>query len=138
MNGWAAPMAHDVLRDSALARSLTDALGDFSDLIGKEVRLAKAEIAEKIATKLTASIWMVAAGVLGFIAALVLVQAAVLAIASFGIALHWACLLVAAVLVALAAAAFFHARSAAAEDLTPSRSITQITKDIATIKEQLT
>jgi hypothetical protein len=131
-------MAHDVLRDSALARALIGAMSDFSDLIGKEVRLAKAEIAEKVAIRLKASVWMVAAAALGFIAVLVLVQAAVLAIASFGVALHWACLLVGSVSAALASAAFFHGRSVATDDLTPSRSLTQITKDIATIKEQLT
>ena len=88
--------------------------------------------------KLKASVWMVAAGFLGLIAALLVIQAIVFAIASFGLALHWACLLVAAVLAAGAAAAFYHGRSLAEEPLLPERSIQQITRDIKTAREQLT
>jgi cobalamin synthase len=51
------------------------------------------------------------AGVLGVVAVLLVVEAAVFALASFGLALHWSCLLVAAVLAASGAAAFYHGRS---------------------------
>ena len=99
---------------------------------------AKAEVTVKIGAKLKASVWMVAAGLLGMIAALLVIQAIVFAIASFGLALHWSCLLVAAVLAAGGAAAFYHGRSLAEEQLLPERSIKQITRDIETAKEQLT
>lgn len=131
-------MAHDTLRNSNVARALTDLFADLSDLVQKEIRLAKAEVSEKIASRLRASVWMIAAGMLGLVAGSLAVLAAVFAIASFGIALHWACLLVAAVLAAGGAAAFYHGRSVAEESLLPTRTARQITRDIKTAKEQLT
>ena len=130
-------MAHDRLLNAGLTRALTDLLADLADLVRKEMQLAKAEATEKIASGLRASVWMVAAAVLGLIAVLLLVEAVVFAIASFGLALHWSCLLVAAVLAAGAAAAFYHARSVVEGDILPTRTAKQITQDIKTAKEQL-
>jgi Putative Actinobacterial Holin-X, holin superfamily III len=130
-------MAHD-LRDSGLVQALTDLLGDLADLLRKELQLAKAEITEKIVSRLRAGVWMVVAGALGIVAALLLVEAAVFAIASFGIALHWSCLIVAALFAAAAAAAFFQGRSQAQDELLPARTARQISQDIRTAKEQLT
>jgi uncharacterized membrane protein YgcG len=140
-------MAHDKLRNSGLVQGLTELLADLSDLVQKEVRLARAEVTEKISAKLHASAWMVAAGLLALVAALLIVEAAVFAIASFGLALHWACLLVAAILAAAGAAMFYHGRSLAEEDLLPARaeedllparSVRQVRRDIETAKEQMT
>jgi uncharacterized protein YacL len=131
-------MAHERLRNSGLAQALTDLLADLADLLRKELQLAKTEITEKIVSRLRASVWMVVAGLLGMVAALLLVEAAVFALASFGIALHWSCLLVAAVLAAAAAAAFFQGRAAAQDELLPTRTAKQISQDIKTAKEQLT
>ena len=72
------------------------------------------------------------------IAALLVVEAAVFALASLGLELHWACLLVAAVLAAAGAAAFYHGRSVAETELLPTRTVRQVTQDIKTAKEQLT
>jgi uncharacterized protein YacL len=130
-------MAHD-LRNSGLVQALTDLFADLADLLRKELQLAKTEITEKIVSRLRASVWMVVAGAFGLIAVLLLVEAAVFAIASFGIALHWSCLIVAAVLAAAAAAAFFQGRSAAQDALLPTRTARQISQDIRTAKEQLT
>jgi uncharacterized membrane protein (DUF2068 family) len=130
-------MAHD-LRNSGLVQALTDLFGDLADLLRKELQLAKAEITEKIASRLRASVWMVVAGALGLIAAMLLVEAAVFAIASFGIALHWSCLIVAALFAAAAGAAFFQGRAQAQDELLPTRSARQISQDIRTAKEQLT
>jgi uncharacterized protein YacL len=130
-------MAHD-LRNFGLVQALTDLFADLADLLRKELQLAKTEITEKIVSRLRASVWMVVAGALGLIAVLLLVEAAVFAIASFGIALHWSCLIVAAVLAAAAAAAFFQGRSAAQDELLPTRTARQISQDIRTAKEQLT
>ena len=132
------PMALDRLQNSALTRAFTDLFADLGDLVQKEMQLAKAELTEKITSRLQASIWMVAAGLLALIAGLLVVQAAVFAIASFGLALHWACLVVAAVLAAGALAAFSYGRSAMDDDLIPKRSVRQISQDIRTAKEQLT
>jgi hypothetical protein len=131
-------MAHDRLRNFGLVQALTDLLADLADLLRKELQLAKTEITEKIVSGLRASVWMVVAGVLGMVAALLLLEAAVFAIASFGIALHWSCLLVAAVLASCAAAAFFQGRAAAQHELLPTRTAKQISQDIKTAKEQLT
>jgi uncharacterized membrane protein YqjE len=131
-------MAHENLGDSTLMRSLSDLIGSLSDLVQKEIRLAKAELSDKIAAKVQSTVWMAAAGFFGLLVALLLVAAAVFAIASFGLALHWACLLVAAVLAAAGAAAFYHGRSLAEENLAPNRALAQIAQDIKTAKEQLT
>jgi Putative Actinobacterial Holin-X, holin superfamily III len=131
-------MAHERLLNSGLARALTDLLADLADLVQKEMQLAKTEIMEKITAHLRASVWMVAAGILGLIATLLLLEAVVFAIASFGVPLHWSCLLVAAVLAAGAFATFYQGRSVAEEGLLPTRTVNQITQDIKTVKEQWT
>lgn len=131
-------MAHDRLRDSSLVQALTDLFADLADLLQKELQLAKTEITEKLVSRLRASVWMVIAGVLGLIAILLLIEAAVFGIASLGIALHWSCLIVAGVLVAAAAAAFFQGRAAAEGELLPTRAAKQISQDIKVAKEQLT
>jgi hypothetical protein len=131
-------MAHEQLKNSALPRALSDVLADLGDLFQREMKLARAELSAKLSTKLRAGIWLSAAGVLGVLVALLVVQAAVFGIASFGIAMHWSCLIVAGVLAAVAAAAFFKGRADAREELTPTRTIHQINQDIRATKEQLT
>jgi hypothetical protein len=85
-----------------------------------------------------AGVWMSAAAGLGIAAVLLILQAAVFGIASFGIAMHWSCLIVAAVLAVAAGAAYAKGRSDAREELTPTRTIQNVQQDIATAKEQLT
>lgn len=131
-------MTHEPLRNSTLTRTVSDVVADLADLFQKEMRLAKAELSEKISTKIQAGVWMAVAGVLGLIAGLLVVQALVFGIASFGIAMHWSCLIVAAVFGAGGAFAFLRGRADAREDMTPNRTITQIKRDIAQTKEQLT
>jgi len=131
-------MAYERLKNTTLPHVLSEVVADVADLFQNELRLAKAEISEKIATKLSAGIWTSAAGVLGLMAVFILLQAVIFAIASTGIAMHWSCLIVAAALAAIAAAAFFKGRADAQEDLTPGRTVRQIKRDISTAKEQLT
>lgn len=131
-------MAHERLKDSTLPHSLSEVVADLADLFQKELRLAKAEISSKISTKINAGIWTSAAAVLAFMAAFIVLQAIILAIASYGIAMHWSCLIVAAGLAVLAAMAFLKGRADAQADLTPGRTIHQIKRDISTAKEQLT
>ena len=130
-------MAYERLRNATLPHVLSEVVADVADLFQRELRLAKAEISEKIATKLNAGIWTSAAGVLALMAVFIVLQALIFAIASAGIAMHWSCLIVAAGLTAMAAAAFFKGRAGAQEDLTPDRTIHQIERDISTLKEQL-
>ncbi|MBX9775743.1 MAG: phage holin family protein [Xanthobacteraceae bacterium] len=131
-------MALERVKDAALAHAVSDVVSDLADLVQKELRLARAEISDKIATKLQAGIWMSAAGVLALIAILFGLQAVVFGIASYGIAMHWACLIVAGALAAIAGIAFLKGRSDAQEELTPDRTIRQVKRDISTVKEQLT
>ena len=48
-------MELDRLKDTALPHALSDAVGDLADLVQKELRLARAEISEKISAKLNAA-----------------------------------------------------------------------------------
>ena len=131
-------MAVEALKDSALLKALKDLFADVSDLLQKEIRLARAEVTAAISGKVQAGIWMAAAGLLGFIALLLLIQAIVFGIASLGLGVHWASLIVAVVLAAAAAGAFFYGRSLAQEPLAPNRTIRQIHEDIGAVREQLT
>lgn len=131
-------MALERIKDAALPQAVSDVVADLADLFQKEMRLARAELSAKITTKLHAGLWMSVAGILGLIAGLLVVQAAVFAIASYGIALHWSCLIVAGAALAIAAIFYLKGRADAQEELTPNRTIHQIKRDIATAKEQLT
>ena len=67
-----------------------------------------------------------------------LIEALVFGIAAgFGIALHWSCLIVAALLAAVAAAAYAKGHADDQEGLSPTRTIQNVKQDIATAKEQL-
>jgi hypothetical protein len=131
-------MAYERLQHSSLTRTLTELLGDLSDLVQKEVRLARAEVTEAITSGVQASVWMIAAAVLAVVAALLVVEAIVFGLASFGLALHWSCLIVAIALGAAAAAAFAYGRSVARNKVVPTRTVRQINEDIRATREQLT
>ena len=81
---------------------------------------------------------MTAAAVLGLVALLLVIEAAVFAITAFGVAPYWSCVIVAAVLGVAAGGFYVLGRADADEDLTPTRTIRQVKQDIATAKEQLT
>jgi len=130
-------MAYEDLKSSTLPRVLSDIVGDLADLFQKEMKLARAELMSKISAKIHAGAWMAAAGVLGLVAFLCATAGLIAAIAAFGVALHWACLMVAAALALLAGIAFAKGKADAAEDMVPSRTLHQIHKDIATAKDQL-
>jgi len=131
-------MGPDAIRKSALTRSLADVLGDLSELMRTELRLARAELTEKLTSVVSAVAWMGVAGVLWILTAMLAVEALVFGIASFGLALHWSCLVVAAALAVLGLVAFAFGRSAVHGDVLPTRSIRQINESIKTAKEQLT
>lgn len=102
----------------------------------KEMRLAKAEIANKITLGLRAGVWMSVAAVCGIIALLLVVQTCVFGLsAATGLALHWSSLIVAAVLGAIAAASFAKGK-ADTPSLAPDRAVHQVKRDIAVAKEQ--
>jgi uncharacterized membrane protein YqjE len=127
---------NDQLKESALIRALSNVAGDLADLFQKEIHLAKTELADNIARKARAGLWLSIAAGFGLLAAIVLVEAAIFAIASYGIALHWSCVIAAAVLVALGAGAYAKSRADARAELTPRRAAHQVQQDLATVKEQ--
>jgi hypothetical protein len=111
-------------------------VSDLADLMQKEMRLAKAEIANKITLGLRAGVWMSVAAALGIIALLLVVQAMVFGLsAATGLALHWSSLIVAALLAAIAAASFAKAK-ADTPSLAPDRAVHQVKRDLAIAKEQ--
>jgi hypothetical protein len=120
--------------------SLPDAfsrvVSDLADLMQKEMRLAKAEIANKLSIGVRAGIWISVSAILAVIGLLLVVQACVLGLsAATGLALHWSSLIVAAVLGVIAIASFFKGKADTPE-LAPDRAIRSVKQDIAAAKEQ--
>jgi hypothetical protein len=130
-------MAPEILAKSTLTRTLADLLGDFSDLVAKQIQLARAEVTANIGSGILASIWLIAAALVLLLAGVLVIEAAVFAIASTGIALYWACLMIAALLAVVGGGILLYARSVARNKLIPARSIRQINKDIIAAKEHL-
>jgi hypothetical protein len=126
------------LKNSALPRALSEVIGDVAGLLQKEIKLAQTEISEKISEKLRAGLWLSVTAGAGLIAVLLLVEALVFGIAASGLALHWSCLIVAAILAVIAGVAFFIGKADASASVTPTRSIQQVKRDFSTVKEQLT
>jgi hypothetical protein len=124
----------EAIKDSTLVAAMRDLMTDVSDLVRKEVRLARAEITQ-IATKgVQAGVWMAAAGVIGLIAILFLIQAIVFGLASLGLGVGWASLIVAIVLAAIAGGLFFYGRALARGSFTPQRTLDQISRDIHAVR----
>ena len=120
----------------SMSEAFSRVVSDLADLMQKEMRLAKAEIANKITLGFRAGIWMSVAAVFGIIALLLVVQACVFGLSSAaGLALHWSSLIVAVVLGAIAAASFAKGK-ADTPSLAPDRAVHQVKRDIALAKEQ--
>jgi hypothetical protein len=130
-------MAADI-RHSTMSRALSDVLADVSDLARKEIKLAGAELSTNANATLRRVAWMALAGAMSVVVVLLLVEAAIFALASFGLALHWACLVVAAVLALLAFVAFLTGRTGNDQGLRPRRALLHISQDIRTAMEHLT
>jgi Putative Actinobacterial Holin-X, holin superfamily III len=120
----------------SMSEAFSRVVSDLADLMQKEMRLARAEIANKITLGLRAGVWMSVAGVFGITALLLVVQAFVFGLsAAAGLALHWSSLIVAAVLGVIAAASFAKGK-ADTPSLAPDRAVHQVKRDIAVAKEQ--
>jgi predicted phage tail protein len=121
--------------------STTDLLSStfqhFGDLVKSEIALAKAEIADRVATKAMGGVWMVMAGGVLLLAVAIALEAAIFAIAATGIALHWSCLIVAGAMLVLSLILFLIGRSSLNASLAPERSLRQLNRDVATAREQV-
>jgi len=123
----------------SLPNAFSNVIADVADLMQKEVRLARAELSEKLSISIRAGVWMSVAAVLAIVGGLLTVQAIVLGLsATTGIALHWSCLVVAAALTAAAGAAFAKGKADVPGQLAPDRAINQVKQDMAVAKEQFT
>jgi hypothetical protein len=126
-------------QSSSLPNAFSKVITDLADLMQKEVRLARAELSEKLSISIRAGVWMSVAAVLAIVGGLLTVQAIVLGLsAATGIALHWSCLIVAAALATTAGTAFAKGKAEVPDQFTPDRAINQVKQDIAVAKEQFT
>ena len=131
-------MDRERFKQSSLPETFSQVLGDLADLFRKELRLARAELSSNASEKLRGGIWLALAGIFG-LASLALVLGALVAwITSLDVSLHVAFLIVAAGVGLLAVAAYFAGQKDAQAELTPSRTISQVKRDIEITKEQLT
>jgi uncharacterized membrane protein YqjE len=108
---------------------------DLQDLVRGEVRLARAELDQKLDTVIMAAIWLVGGALVAFAGLVVLLQAA-----AFGLA-HvvplWAAFLIVGTLIVIVGALF--ARSGLAmlslKTLTSNRTAASLRKDVNLVKE---
>jgi len=113
----------------------SDALSGVTRLVETEVALAKAEIGEKL-DGLKASLPLMIGGAVFLMAALfLLLQTLVFALAAAGIEGHWAALIVAGGTALIGAAMLAAGRKAL--DVTPTRTIDELSRDAAVAREKL-
>ena len=110
---------------------------DFSDLVSKEIALAKAELAENMSMKAAGAAWIAIAGVVMLAALMTVIAGTVFLIASVGLALHWSAFIVGGVLAILGFVLLSSGKSKLAGDTLPTRSMTQVQQDVRVVKEQL-
>ena len=130
-------MPTERLEGSTLPHALSSAVADFADLVQKELRLARAEIAEKLANKVRAGFWMIASALLAFVAVLLLTAGLVIWISTLGISLPASCVIVAIAAAAISGIAYYTGRTDAREGFAPERTIHQLNRDIQETKERL-
>jgi hypothetical protein len=123
-------MAHERVSSTRLAQALAEAAEDFADLVQKELQLAKAELSSNLTAKVHAGLWIVAGTMLSGLALLLALQAAVFAISSYGVPLHWSFLFVASVTAVLGAVALLAGRVGAYRPLIPRRTLHQLQQDV--------
>jgi hypothetical protein len=130
-------MTDQAHRPFSTADLLSSTFQHFGDLVKSEIALAKAEVADRVATKAMGGVWMAVAGIVALLAVGIALEGAVFAIASTGIALHWSCLIVAGAMLVLSVILFFIGRGSLNASLAPERSLRQLNRDVATAREKM-
>jgi uncharacterized membrane protein YqjE len=125
-------------KQGSIVGAMSEIFSQVSDLVEKEIRLAKAEVTESITTKLVAGIWIGAGLLSAFLAMLLMLEGIAFILIRAGMAAHWACFLMALVIALLAAGFFVKGRASLAEPIAPRRAVRNVNRDIKTAKEQLT
>ena len=125
------------LRD--VAGLASDAIARAVDLVQIEIRLARAEISEKLAQWKVGAGLVLAAAVFGSAALLLILQALVVGLVEAGLSASLATLLVAGLSLAIAAICFTTGRKKLdVENVTPERTIHQVSRDTSMVKEKFT
>lgn len=132
-------ISEDRIRGDKIAPGalLSTLFGDLGDLMQKEIALAKSEVQHNLMQKIMGSVWMTVAGVTLFVALLTVVGGLVFLIASYGVALHRSAFAVAAGVAIIGLIAMMVGKSKLNADMAPRRSMRQVRRDIATVKEQM-
>ena len=131
-------MNRERLKHPTLPEAFSEVLSDVAELFRKELRLAKAELASNVSTKLRGGIWLAITGLLGLAAFALVLGSLVSWVATLDISLPAAFLIVAAGVGLAAILTYLAGRKDADKALAPSRTIRQVKQDIDITKEQLT
>jgi membrane protein implicated in regulation of membrane protease activity len=124
------------LRD--IAGLASDAVAQATNLVQLEFRLARTEIAERAKTWSGGAALCLAGAVFGAVALFMALQAAVIALVAEGLTLLEATLLMTAACLIIAAILFAAGRKRLSfEELTPDRTINQLTRDKNMVKEKM-
>jgi hypothetical protein len=113
----------------------SDALSGVARLIETEVALARAEFNEKLQGLRSVLVMAIAGAVLLIGALFLILQAAVVALMEMGVQPHWATLLVAGVSAVIGGALVYGAKERL--DVTPNRTMDELSRDAAVAKEHL-
>jgi uncharacterized membrane protein YozB (DUF420 family) len=128
-------MAPDFPANAALLRQITELFKDMSDLVASEIALARAEASNALSSAFNAGILFAATAVVALLAGVMLLGAIVFFIASFGLAMHWAFLVVAAILAVVSMVLFITARGKIQHGIAPERSVRQFHQTVQSAKE---
>jgi hypothetical protein len=131
-------MTHETYGRFSARGLIAETFNDLSDLIRKEVNLAKAEMSYAVSTSISAAVLMAIGGALGLMALNFFFWGGAFLIASYGYELHIASFILGGALIVISAILFFVGRSKmGADELGLARTSAQIRADIATAKEQM-
>jgi hypothetical protein len=113
----------------------SDALSGVARLVETELTLARAEFNEKLQGLRSVLVLAIAGAVLLVGAVFLLLQAAVVALVEAGVQPHWATLLVAGACAAIGGGLVYGAKERL--DVTPTRTLDELSRDAAVAKEHL-
>ena len=120
---------------ASLGDILASVIGDLQGLVRGEIKLARAEMDQKIDTVLVSAIWLLGGALVAFAGLVVLLQAAAAALAL--VLPAWAAFLIVGIVIIVVGALV--ARSGLSglslKTLTPNRTASSIGKDIQVVKE---
>ncbi len=126
--------------DRPLGSLLGDLMADLTELVSKEIQLAKAELSEKVSQATAGVTSLAVGGLVAFAGLLVLLDAAVYGVAALlGDAPLWAAaLIVGVVVLGIGMVLLLKGRSnLSAENLAPKRTVEAMRQNVETIREQV-